>query len=88
MNGTNLLLAGKIAALEQALKQIIWALPNAQTLIAKLPEAVEERSGVTEMTPIDPDFRRGYLNTVDILGNDPHAQPPAPAACQPAPPRD
>ena len=73
MNTTELFLAGRIAALEQALKQITWAFPHAQTLIDKLTEAVEARPGVTEMTPIDPEYRRGFLHTVGILSNDPHA---------------
>lgn len=67
----NLFQAGRIAALELALNRVIWTFPAAQTLIDGLRAAVQERPGVAELLPLDPKYRAGFLETVQVLGRPP-----------------
>lgn len=77
MSSENLFNAGRIAALEQAVKRLVWRCPAPELLIAELREFNEEREGVVELKPLPPAFLEGYAFVTDVLSRGPEQAPTA-----------
>lgn len=77
MSSENDFNAGRIAALEQAVKRLVWRCPAPELLIAELREVNEEREGVVELNPLPPNFVKGFAFTTDVLSRGPEQVPPA-----------
>ena len=65
--------AGRIAALEQAVKRLVWRCPAPELLISELRAVNEEREGVIELSPLPSGFVKGFTYTTDVLSRGPSA---------------